>query len=129
MPVAQPIDVMVVDDDPDVRETFEEALVDEGYSVVAAANGRDALELLRSYSPGVILLDLMMPIMNGREFRMAQIVDPSLADIPTVMMTAANRLDEQLAGLTFADVLRKPLGLEDLLGAVHAAVPGAARRR
>lgn len=72
--------VLVVDDDPDIRDTLVEALEEEGYSVAAAANGSEALETLRRIAPRLILLDLFMPIMGGQQFRARQLEDGALAD-------------------------------------------------
>jgi len=75
--------VLVVEDDRDVRESLVAVLEDAGYRVMSAADGRAALDLLRAGPrPAVILLDLMMPVMDGFEFRAEQVRDPSLADVP-----------------------------------------------
>ena len=88
--------VMIVEDDFDVRTLFAESLNEAGYEVETASNGLEALDLLRELRgdhdtrrPGVILLDLMMPIMDGWEFRRQQQDDPKLSSIPVVAITAA----------------------------------------
>ena len=85
-----PITVMVVDDEKDPRESVCEWLIAQGYTVVPARDGADALQRLRSENckPDVILLDLMMPGMNGWQFREQQVKDPGLADIPVIVITA-----------------------------------------
>jgi CheY-like chemotaxis protein len=81
--------VLVVDDDEDVRTLRATMLALDGFSVVAAANGRDALTLAREHQPGVILLDWMMPVMDGAAFRVEQLKDASIAAIPVVVVSAA----------------------------------------
>jgi CheY-like chemotaxis protein len=83
--------IMIVDDDPDIRAALGELLECEGYEVVGAANGAAALALLRSgtAAPCLILLDLMMPYMNGWEFRAEQVRDPALREIPIILLTAS----------------------------------------
>jgi CheY-like chemotaxis protein len=84
--------VLLVDDDESLRETFSDILRDEGYSVSAAENGRSALLYLASHDlPQVIFLDLMMPVMSGAEFREKQLAEPRLVDIPVIVMSAADR--------------------------------------
>jgi CheY-like chemotaxis protein len=115
--------ILVIDDDEDNREVLGEVLGEAGYSVVCARDGAEALELLRLVRPDVILLDLHMPIMDGLEFRAAQRGDPSLALIPTVVMTAADRLKERVAELAPAETLRKPVKLAQLLSTVQRYTP------
>lgn len=113
--------VIVVEDDVDVASTMAEVLHDEGYGVITTPNGREALEVLRALPnpPGLILLDLMMPEMNGWEFRDAQIRDQALASIPVVIMTAfAERFDrDELHGPSA--LLRKPLSTDALIDIVE----------
>jgi CheY-like chemotaxis protein len=112
--------VMVVEDDHLIRQVIAEALEEEGFDVVEAANGKEALEALRSAHPSLILLDLMMPVMNGWEFRRAQLADPHIADIPVIVLSALK--DHQVeAQKSFT----KPFDLEDLLDTVwdYAGAP------
>jgi CheY-like chemotaxis protein len=84
--------VLVVDDDLDTRESMREVLEDEGYIVNCVGNGREALDYLhRSPRPCVILLDLMMPVMDGWQFRREQKLDPTIADIPLIVITATGK--------------------------------------
>jgi len=111
---------MVVEDDSDVRQTLVELLNDEGYEARGATNGRDALELLRSArAPGLILLDLRMPVMDGWEFRRQMRGDPALCGIPVVVMSADTGLERKTEGMAAAAVLAKPVGLDRLLETVH----------
>jgi CheY-like chemotaxis protein len=108
--------VFIVEDDFDVRELFADTLAEAGYDVATAANGQEALERLRvsQAAPGVILLDLMMPVMDGWQMKRELASDPSLAEIPVVMMTASRNL-----GSVSGDVLLKPFPLDALLATVE----------
>jgi CheY-like chemotaxis protein len=108
-------EVMVVEDDFAIRETLRELIEDEGYRVLWASNGREALALLEHRSPRLILLDLMMPVMDGREFRLAQRSDPALARIPVVVISADHALEQKVAGLAVDGWLAKPFELDALL--------------
>lgn len=117
-PVARP-GVMVVEDDLAVRETVQELLEEEGYRVIPASNGREALEhLRRAAAPSVILLDLMMPVMDGWQLRAELARDPRLSGIPVVVMSADERVQQKVQGLSVAAVLQKPVTLDDLLATV-----------
>ena len=110
--------ILIVDDDTDLREVLGELLSDEGYPTHLCANGRDALDLLRRGArPRLILLDLMMPEMDGWAFREEQLRDESLRAIPVVVMSASRGIDETVLG--GAEILQKPVGLEEILGAVE----------
>jgi CheY-like chemotaxis protein len=80
--------VLVVDDDVDLREGLAELLQDHGYSAVCAADGAQALEIARDLHPCVILLDMMMPVMDGWAFLAEKKADPSIASIPTLIISA-----------------------------------------
>jgi CheY-like chemotaxis protein len=109
--------VLVVDDDDDIRDTLRLALEVQGYEVLTASDGREALELLRSRPrPGLILLDLMMPVLDGWEFVKELDRDPQMADIPIVVITAyADRARPMPRSVM---TIEKPLDLLDLLDAV-----------
>jgi CheY-like chemotaxis protein len=112
--------VLVVDDDPDIREMIAQALELEGWSVAGAANGEEALRALRhGPRPDVILLDLMMPVMNGFEFMDAQRRDAALAAIPIVLISGDERLKEKAATARVAAFLKKPMDLVELLDTVQ----------
>ena len=106
--------VLVVDDDKDIRDLLSEALAGEGYSVVAARHGAEALERLRCRRADVILLDLMMPVMDGWQFREAQLRDPALAGIPVVVMSASDP-----AGISADARITKPVELDLLLATIE----------
>src|SRR4051812_1696827 len=80
--------ILVVDDDREIRAVVDDLLTGEGYSVRTAGNGRQALEILAQWRPEVILLDLSMPEMNGWTFLAHQQADPTLAGIPVIVMSA-----------------------------------------
>jgi len=113
--------ILIVEDDVAIRETVAELLEDEGYDVDRAANGADALALLeRSGTPALILLDLMMPVMDGWSFRASQRRNPRLATIPTVVVTASTGADPHAGGDLAPDAfLAKPFDLELLIDTVH----------
>lgn len=109
--------VMVVEDDQDIRENLQELLEFEGYGVLLAENGKAALELLQNQVslPSVILLDLMMPIMDGKMFMRTIHNFPQLKEIPIVLITAGgDKLEENVAGF-----MKKPLDLEEVLRVVR----------
>jgi excisionase family DNA binding protein len=111
--------VLVIDDDRLVRDTVSEFLEDEGYGVLLASDGAEALKLLAAASPQpiLIILDLKMPNVDGWEFREKQADNPNLASIPVIVVTALPS-----ASVTGATVLRKPLYL-DQLASVGKAPP------
>jgi CheY-like chemotaxis protein len=106
--------ILVVEDDTLIRESLQEALESQGYRIVAASNGREALDRLPSIAkPCLILLDLMMPVMNGWEFADALQSDVELAAIPIVVLTAFGRELERHKIAT-RDVISKPVDLDRL---------------
>ena len=113
--------VLVVEDDRDIREGLLDTLTDHGYESVGAANGQDALTALRTGNdlPCMILLDIMMPVMDGAMFREAQLRDPDLAEIPVVLISAHRDVREQAKSLKPAAYLEKPLKLKELLALAH----------
>ena len=115
--------VLVVDDDDGIREALCELLADAGHAAVSVANGQAALDYLRSSGqvPCLILLDLMMPIMDGETFRRQQLADPTLRTIPVVLLTAAGR--EAAAKVPADGVLLKPVTLDDTLAAIARHCP------
>jgi CheY-like chemotaxis protein len=112
--------VLVVEDDTDIRETVAELLVEEGYEVQTASSGQDALEWLRDGEvlPDVVLLDLMMPIMDGWTFYDHLQQQAHWAALPIVVVSADANVHEKAARLKPVACLRKPVGIDELLGVV-----------
>ena len=107
--------VLVVDDDAETREMLRVALAADGYEVATTSNGREALHHLRSHAETcIVMLDLILPVMDGVRFRAAQLNDRSLAWIPVVVMSGAVDGDRQARELGARRVLRKPLHLDDV---------------
>lgn len=111
--------VLVVEDDTAIREDLVMILESEGYSVIAAVNGADALRVLRSgVLPFVILLDIMMPVMDGWKFREQQTLDPLLAQVPVVVMTADGSASDKAKRMNAQGFLQKPMDIDLLLSSV-----------
>ena len=116
--------VLVVEDDPDTREMVGRFLEMEGFGVRTAANGRQALDVLRGgASACVILLDLMMPVMDGWEFRAAQTRDPRLATIPVVVVTAAGPA-HAVPAIDANGWVSKPIDFDRLLETIQPLCDG-----
>lgn len=109
--------VMVVDDDEDIRDSLTLMLSGKGYSVVTASDGREALDLLRSgrREPCLILLDLMMPGMNGFQLREALTADPMLRSVPVVAITGAGPAMNRRSAELELELLHKPFDIAELL--------------
>jgi CheY-like chemotaxis protein len=116
--------VLIVEDDDHIREALAETLIDHGFSVQTASNGCEAIDVLRGAAvrPQLILLDLMMPVMDGWAFRTAQLADPTLSHIPVVILSAVRDLRRQGTQLRAAAVLPKPLDVPRLLDAIERHV-------
>lgn len=113
--------VMVVDDDSDIRDAIREVLQDGNYHPVLAADGASALDELRAAEPKpcVILLDVMMPVLDGKAFRSQQRDDPQLSSIPIVVLSAHADAVAAAAEMKAEGFLRKPVDLNDLLHTVE----------
>lgn len=114
---ARPRTIWVIEDDQGVSDALAGVLSDEGYAVMTARNGAEALARLRDApAPALIVLDLMMPVMDGYAFRAEQLRTPALADVPVVVLTAGAA--PRAAELGPVDILKKPVDLVALLDAV-----------
>jgi CheY-like chemotaxis protein len=114
--------VLVVEDDDDIREALHELLAQEGFAVHTARDGQEGLEVLaRLAPPCVVLLDMMMPRMDGAAFLRERARSAALTAIPVVVMSAAAR--PPLAGEHVADFLKKPYELEQLLSRLRELCP------
>jgi signal transduction histidine kinase len=120
--------LLLIEDDPSIRATLAEMLTDEGYVVTTATQGREALEMLRTAAmPDAILLDLMMPVMDGWEFRIEQRADPLLAGIPLLAMSAD--LSPKARAIAADGYVRKPIDFPALVRLIQDVVGRAARSR
>ena len=121
-------DILVVDDDPAIRDVVADILAMSGYSVRTATNGIEALDALRQRRPAAILLDLMMPVMSGWEFLRACQSEAPGVPVPVVIMSAARdgaTLADELGAQAF---LAKPFELEDILSVVKRLAGVASQR-
>jgi CheY-like chemotaxis protein len=113
-------EVMLVEDDDGIGEILRDLLEEAGFRVTWAPNGLEALAQLRlGRVPRVILLDLMMPVMDGLEFRTAQRRDPALAPIPVVVISANEGVDRKISDMQVDGYLPKPFELGTLLDTVN----------
>jgi len=118
----EPRTVLIVDDDHDLRQTLSEILNDEGYAVETAANGKEALDVLRRRrTPRVVVLDLMMPVMDGWQFLDELRRDEALCRIPVIIISATNRC---LRAVGASEVLAKPLDYYKLVTSVERSANG-----
>ena len=124
--------ILVVDDDEHTRALVQDVLDLEGYQVRSAVDGQAALDVLASWRPDLILLDLNMPRLDGWGFCAAQRQQPAISDIPIVLMSAARNLPSRQLPCEPAAVLEKPFDLDELLQRVADALgqagPGSAGR-
>jgi len=119
--MSQGVRLLLVEDDAAIRSTLAEMLGDEGYAVTAVGNGREALEELRAGAlPDVILLDLMMPVMDGWEFRVKQRADPLLGSIPLLAMSAD--LSAKAQAIAADSYVRKPIDFPQLVRELNTVV-------
>jgi CheY-like chemotaxis protein len=114
--------ILVVEDDQDIRESIVEVLEEGGYTVSVAGDGLEALESLQHARPDLILLDLMMPNMNGFQFREAQLSNADHAKIPVAIVTADANVKEKAEQLRAVGFARKPLKIQPLLDLVSRAL-------
>src|SRR2546427_6721014 len=113
----RPGNVLIVEDDPDIRKMLAALLANEGFHPVAAEDGLEALHLLRAVrhrapdAPCLVLLDLKMPRLSGKEFRRAQLGDPVVANVPVAVMSGAADVEQRAKGLGAVATLAKPLNV------------------
>ncbi len=111
--------ILLIDDNKSIRECLIWVLEEEGYFVITASNGKEALDFLEKNSslPGLILLDVMMPIMNSWQFREEQRLNPRLQNIPTLILTAKINVENQVF-YPNEYLLAKPFDIEELLSLI-----------
>ena len=111
--------VLIVEDDDDLREMMAQLLSLEGFQTAAVANGQEALEYLQlGVAPDLILLDMMMPVMDGWEFRRLQKADPAMARVPVIVLSALDQA--RIAEISAEAILKKPLDFDRLLELVRS---------
>jgi CheY-like chemotaxis protein len=116
-------EILIVEDEPDLREGLAALFADEGYRVSTSSDGAAALACLRQGArPSLVLLDLMMPVMDGWQFRAHLLADPSLAHIPVVVLSGVVLDDTEAGTLRAVACIRKPIRFSVLLGLVAAAL-------
>jgi CheY-like chemotaxis protein len=109
------MNVLIVDDEADIRDTLKELFEDEGYDVATAANGAEALRLLAGPTlPSVIVLDLIMPVLTGNEVFARMQLDPRLASVPVIVSTS-----DPSRAPSGVLIMKKPIDLDRLLGAIR----------
>ena len=115
--------LLIVEDDPDLSQMLSACCEMEGHQVITAMHGGEALDLLRSgVKPDVILLDLMMPVMDGWGFRQAQRRDPDLARIPVIVLSAVTDRTP-MAEIAPVAAFQKPVHLDDLMAMLKSLQP------
>lgn len=112
--------ILIVEDDEDIRTNLQLLLESEGYVVQLAQNGQAGIDFLRGAKtlPNLIVLDLMMPIMDGFQFRENQLKDPRIADVPVIVMTADGHVEDKQRRTAAKLLLRKPVDIDVILEAV-----------
>jgi DNA-binding response OmpR family regulator len=120
--------VLIVEDNDQIRSLLGDALADAGFDARAASNGAEALALADRWQPDAIVLDLMMPVMDGATFLRQRQRVPALASVPVLVLSAHPKPDLLLDGLDVTVVLRKPYDLDELLEAVDAVCAGRTGR-
>jgi DNA-binding response OmpR family regulator len=116
--------VLIVEDDPDTREMVRQLLATHGFYALTAADGLEALHLLRAVrhrapdAPCLVLLDLAMPRLGGREFRTSQLGDPTVASVPIAVMSGASDLQQRAEAMGAVATLAKPLDIDVLVDVV-----------
>jgi len=123
--------VLLVEDEDSIGQVVADVLTLEGYEVRRARNGREALDVLRDWLPTVILLDLMMPVMDGWAFRAHQReIDGAAADVPIVVLSGAREARARARELGAVEALTKPFDLSQVIAAVGRwTEPGGSRAR
>jgi CheY-like chemotaxis protein len=123
------IRLLVVEDDTTIRDLLTEVMLVEGYELQLAANGLEALTILASWVPDLIILDLMMPVMDADAFREHQLAMPAVADVPILVLSALNDLRDRSEAIGAAAVIAKPFDIDTLVSAVRRLVSSSEVRQ
>jgi CheY-like chemotaxis protein len=119
--------VLAVEDDQTIRDLLIELLSGEGFEIQCAANGLEALAILGGWVPDVIILDLMMPVMDAETFREHQLKMQRAANVPIVVLSALNDVQERAKALGASGVIAKPFDLDSLVRMLRQVVPASAK--
>jgi CheY-like chemotaxis protein len=119
--------VLAVEDDPTIRDLLIELLSGEGFEIQCAANGLEALAILGGWLPDVIILDLMMPVMDAETFREHQLKMQRAANVPIVVLSALNDVQDRAKALGATGTIAKPFDLDSLVKMLRKVVPAAAK--
>lgn len=115
--------VLIAEDDPEINHLTSLTLRMDGYDVVSAHDGREALELILAEAPDLVMLDVMMPVMNGYQVAKEMQSRPNFANVPVIFVTAQNEMQDRVQGLEMAvDYICKPFAVPELLARVRSAV-------
>jgi len=117
--------ILVVDDDLDVLSVMRDLLIDEGYEVRTAGNGREALDVLAEWRPDLIVLDLMMPIMDGPTFRRRQRELDLAPGVPLLVLSAARNMLDVVTQIGANGCLSKPFSLDEVLSTIETLLTGS----
>jgi CheY-like chemotaxis protein len=119
--------VLAVEDDQTIRDLLIELLSGEGFEIQCAANGLEALAILGGWIPDVIILDLMMPVMDAEVFREHQLKMQRAANVPIVVLSALNDVQDRAKALGAAGTIAKPFDLDSLVKMLREVVPAPAK--
>ncbi len=119
---SEALTILVVDDDPDILDLVVELLEGHDYRVVRARNGKEALERVRQARPHGMILDLMMPVLDGRAVARTLRSDPDTAGLPILLLSADRNLEDEAQNLGAAGWLAKPFDLDELVDGLRRAI-------
>ncbi len=111
--------ILLVEDDLSIRELLVEIFENEGYQVSSSLNGLEGIKSLQTETPDLIVMDIMMPVMDGYAFRKEMLADPKSSSIPLLALSAQTQSIEKLADYGITNFIKKPLELDELLEAVR----------
>lgn len=113
------IKILVIDDDVDIQENLQRLLLRKGYNVALASNGKEGLKELKNFEPDIIILDIIMPIMDGWEFQQLKDMDPIYSNIPLFVFCAGDKDTSKPPRIRAHRFLSKPIEFDDILDAIQ----------